>query len=60
MPTLREQNLLAGLGRLHATLKDIHATSPAGLEEILSAVGLTWEKAEMMVLSARVKLEDPS
>jgi hypothetical protein len=57
---IREQNLLAALGQLHDTLRNIQAASPAQLEEILLAVGLTWEIAEMMILSARVKLEDPT
>jgi hypothetical protein len=53
--TLREQHLLAALGQLHDTLRNILATSPAELDEILSAVNLTWEQADMMILSARVK-----
>ena len=60
MPTLRAQNLIEALGRLHVILKDFQAESPAALEEILSAVNLTWEQAEMMILTARVNLEDPT
>jgi len=40
-------------------LKDIDAQWPEALEEILLALSLTWEQAEMIILNARVKLEAP-
>jgi len=57
--TLRQQNLIAALGNLHTSLKDIQRKFPMELAEILLALSLTWEQAEMMILSAKVKLEDP-
>ena len=58
--TLREQNLIRALGYLHVSLEQIQGMWPEALAEILSAVNLTWEQAELMILSAIVKLEDPT